>query len=220
MTLAAQLNAFKQDFEPKLPEDVLGQMHQATRDLRASGILQNAPKIGDQLPAFTLHNQEGQAISSEDLLAKGPLIVSFFRGSWCPYCMIELKALSDIAEEVRAAGGTIVVISPQTTVKSKETHSSAPLHLDLLSDAGNAYAKALGVSFELPKNLREIYGQLGGFTLPEYNGDDSWTLPIPTRLVVNTDGRISYAEVDADYTVRPEPTETLAALRGLAKAAA
>lgn len=218
MTLAAKLNAFKQEFEPKLPAEVLAQMHQATRDLRGSGILQNAPKIGDTLPAFSLKNQDGATVSSADLLTKGPLIISFFRGSWCPYCMIELTALSEIAADVRAAGGTIVVISPQMAAKSKETHTKTPLDLDLLSDAGNAYAKALGVSFVLPDNLRTIYGELGNFTLPDYNGDDSWTLPIPTRLVVGQDGTITYAEVDADYTLRPEPSETLAALKGLAAA--
>jgi peroxiredoxin len=220
MSLKDKLEAFRKQFEPQVPDAALAQMHQATRDLRASGILSNAVSIGSALPAFTLQNQEGESVSSAALLAQGPLVVSFFRGGWCPYCVIELNALSAIAGDVRAAGGNIVVISPQRIEKSKEVHAKEGLALDILSDAGNALAKSLGVSFVLPENIREIYGQLGGFTLPDYNGDDSWTLPMPTRLVVGQDGIVKYAEVDADYTVRPEPADTLAALRGIAQAAA
>ncbi|MEM6833825.1 MAG: peroxiredoxin-like family protein [Sphingomonadales bacterium] len=220
MGLQDTLNAFKAEFEKKVPEEALAVMHGATRDLRNSGILNGAVKVGDRLPAFNLQDEAGETVSSSALLEKGPLVISFFRGAWCPYCMLELKALSDIAADVRAEGAEIVVISPQTPDKSKAMVEKEGLQLSILSDAGTDFAKQLGVSFVLPEPLREIYGKLGGFTLPEYNGDDSWRLPMPTRLIVGQDGVVKYAEVDADYTVRPEPADTLAALRGLQKAAA
>jgi len=220
MSLKAQLDAFRNKFESQAPQDALDQMHQATNDLRASGILSNAVSVGDQLPAFSLQNQDGAAVSSADFLAKGPLVISFFRGGWCPYCMVELKALSDIATDMRAAGGEIVVISPQTVEKSQKTYADNGLDLNILSDPGNSFASQLGIRFVLPENIREIYKALGNFTLPDYNGDDSHTPPMPTRLVVRQDGTVSYAEVDADYTVRPEPADTLAALRGVVQAAA
>ncbi|MEM9289699.1 MAG: peroxiredoxin-like family protein [Pseudomonadota bacterium] len=220
MGLQDTLNAFKAEFEKKVPDEALAVMHGATRDLRNSGILNGAITVGDHLPAFTLPNEAGDPVSSAALLERGPLVISFFRGAWCPYCMLELKALSDIAADVRAQGAEIVVISPQTPDKSKAMVEKEGLQLSILSDAGTDFAKQLGVSFVLPEPLREIYGKLGGFTLPDYNGDDSWRLPMPTRLIVGQDGIVKYAEVDADYTVRPEPADTLAALRGLQKAAA
>ncbi|MEO0412134.1 MAG: peroxiredoxin-like family protein [Pseudomonadota bacterium] len=220
MSLKAKLEAFRNGFEKQVPGDALAIMHGATRDLRASGILNNAVGVGSTLPSFSLSNQDGTQVSSDELLARGPLVISFFRGAWCPYCMIELNALSDIASDIRAAGGDIVVISPQTPQKSKAMVEKEGLDLPILSDPGTDYARQLGVSFVLPDALREIYGKLGGFTLPEYNGDESWRLPIPTRLIADQSGKVRYAEVDADYTVRPEPSETLAALRGLVKAAA
>lgn len=220
MSLKDQLEAFRTGFEKQVPEDALAQMHGATRDLRASGILNDAVKAGDAFPAFSLVSQDGETVSSSALLSKGPLVISMFRGAWCPYCMIELKALDAIAADVRAEGGELIVISPQTPEKSKAMVEKEGLGLTILSDPGTGFAKELGVSFVLPHVLRDIYGKLGGFTLPEFNGDETWRLPIPTRLIVDQSGTVRYAEVDADYTVRPEPSDTLAALKGLQKAAA
>ncbi|MEM7570290.1 MAG: peroxiredoxin-like family protein [Pseudomonadota bacterium] len=220
MSLQAKLDAFKEGFEKQVPDEALAIMHGATRDLRASGILSEAIGVGSALPAFTLKDQNGDDVFSSALLSQGPLVISFFRGAWCPYCMIELKALDEIAGDVAAAGGKLVVISPQTPEKSKAMVEKEGLSLTILSDPGTDYARELGVSFVLPEALRDIYGKLGGFTLPEYNGDDTWRLPIPTRLIVDQGRSVRYAEVDADYTVRPEPSDTLSALRGLVQAAA
>ena len=214
MSLQDKLDTYKAGFLKQVPADVLAVMTGATEDLRNSGILDATIKVGDTLPPFTLKSQSGEDVSSADLLAKGPLVISYFRGDWCPYCNIELEALQEASDQFEAAGATLIAIAPQTADWSQKTRKKNDLTFDILVDAGNAYAKKLGTVFALPEALREIYK---GFKidLSQYNGDDSWELPMPTRLVIGQDGKVAYADINPDYTVRPEPGETLEAVKKL-----
>jgi peroxiredoxin len=187
-------------------------MHRATAELQASGQAERALKAGDRAPEFALPDAEGALVRSSELLARGPLVVSFYRGVWCPYCNMDLEALEAFVPEVRAQGGALVAISPQTAANSRKSARQNGLSFPILSDRGNEVAAAFGVRFRLPDYLIELYRQLKN-DLTAFNGDSAWTLPMPARYVIGRDGVIRYAEVNADYTRRPEPEDMLPALR-------
>lgn len=224
MTLQARLDAFKTDFEAgkppyNVPPSVIETMHRATAELIASGQAERALKAGDKAPAFTLKDPDGNAVSSTALLARGPLALSFYRGVWCPYCNMELQALEAVLPEIRAAGGSLVALSPQTAPNSRKSVRQNNLSFPILSDVKGEVAAAFGLRFSLPDYLVELYKSLKN-DLPTFNDDPAWTLPMPARYVIGQDGTILYAEVNPDYTRRPEPEEMLPALRRAATLAA
>jgi peroxiredoxin len=224
MTLQARLDAFKADFEAgkppySVPRSVIEIMHRATKDLIASGAAQRALKVGDKAPSFTLKDPDGNAVSSSALLADGPLVVSFYRGVWCPYCNMELQALEAAHPEFKRLGAKLVAISPQTPVNSRKSVRQNKLSFPILSDANNEVASAFGLKFALPDYLVELYKSLKN-DLPTFNGDPSWTLPMPGHFAIGPDRTIVYAEVNPDYTLRPEPEAMLPALKKVARIAA
>ena len=219
MTLQARLDAFKADFEAgkppyNVPRAVIETMHRATAELIASGIANKALKAGDEAPFFTLRDAEGNAVSSADLLRKGTLIASFYRGVWCPYCNMELQALESARPEFDKFGASLVAISPQTAANARKSMRQNHLAFPILSDVRGEVAAAFGLRFKLQDYLVDLYRSLRN-DLPAFNDDASWTLPIPGRYVIDRDGRIAYAEVNPDYTRRPEPEDMLPALRRL-----
>jgi peroxiredoxin len=224
MSLQAKLDAFKADFEAgkppySVPRSVIETMHRATAELIASGAAQGALKAGDKIPSFVLKDTDGKSISSSELLSQGPLVVSFYRGVWCPYCNMELKALLEALPTFRELGAQLVAISPQNAVNSRKSPRINGLDFPILSDPGNETASAFGLRFALPDYLIALYKNLKN-DLPAFNGDTSWTLPMPGRFVIGQDGIIRYAEVNPDYTHRPEPSEMLPVLRGQMASAA
>ena len=224
MGLQAKLDAFKADFEAgkppySVPASVIETMHRATAELKASGLAGQAKKVGDKAPMFALRDPDGNVVSSPDLLAKGPVIVSFYRGVWCPYCNMELQALQAALPEFEALGAGLVAISPQTPPNSRKSTRENRLTFPILSDARNEVAAAFGLRFKLPDYLVELYKSLKN-DLPSFNDDPEWTLPMPARYVIGRDGTILYSEVNPDYTRRPEPEDMLPALRNAARAAA
>jgi peroxiredoxin len=220
MSLQDKLDAFKADFEgKKAPPHVVAIMHKATADLIASGQADRAAKVGATAPKFELPDVNGKMIRSTDLLAKGPLVVTFYRGVWCPYCNMDLQAIEEAAHEIRSLGASLVAISPQTAPNRRKSERENALSFPILSDHGNAVANAFGIRFRLPDELIAVYKGFGN-DLTIGNGEDSWTLPMPARYVIGTDGVIAYAEVNPDYTRRPDPSQLLPVLRRLRTAAA
>lgn len=218
MTLQAQLDAFKADFmDGKPPYNAPAEIHpvmaRATAELIASGAASKALKVGDKAPLFTLKDPDGKPVSSADLLAKGPLVLTFYRGVWCPYCNMELQALQAFLPTLQEAGANLVAISPQIAANSRKSVRTNGLEFSILSDTHNDVAGAFGLRFALPDYLIELYKNLRN-DLPTFNDDPSWTLPMPARYVIGQDGVIRYAEVNPDYTQRPEPEAMLAAIRG------
>ena len=216
MTLQAKLDAFKADFVAgKPPYNAPAEIHpimaRATAELIASGQAGLALKAGDKAPEFTLNDPDGNPVSSAELLAKGPLVISFYRGVWCPYCNMELQALEETLPAFTAAGASLLAISPQTAPNSRKSLRNNKLNFTILSDTRNDVAAAFGLRFTLPDYLIDLYKMLKN-DLPTFNGDDSWTLPMPARYVIAQDGTILYAEVNPDYTHRPEPEDMLAVL--------
>jgi peroxiredoxin len=223
MTLQAKLDAFKADFKGGkapyfAPAEIHPVMERATAELVASGQAGRALKAGDKAPAFTLDDPDGQPVSSSELLKKGPLVISFYRGVWCPYCNLELQALQETLPQFSALGASLVAISPQAAANSRKSQRENRLDFPILSDARNDVAAAFGLRFALPDYLVELYKWLKN-DLPAFNGDPSWTLPMPARYVIAQDGTIVYAEVNPDYTLRPEPDSMLPVLRQQARAA-
>ena len=216
MALQDKLDAFKADFEggrfPLKPtKEALDTMHRATAELIASGQAQRAKKAGDIAPEFTLRDPEGRLVSSRDLLAKGPLVLSFYRGVWCPYCNLELQALQDALPVIAARGASLVAISPQTAPNSRKSQRDNKLSFPILSDVRSEVAAAFGIRFALPDNLVALYKTFKN-DLPVFNDDPSWVLPMPARFIIGSDGIIAYAEVNPDYTHRPDPSELLPVL--------
>src|SRR5271168_109836 len=220
MSLQDKLDAFKADFEGnKAPPQVVAVMHKATADLIASGQAERALKAGMKAPDFALPDAHGGTVRSAELLKKGPLVLTFYRGVWCPYCNMDLQAIEATANEIRALGASLVAISPQTAPSRRKSERENGLSFPILSDHGNALADQFGLRYRLPDDLIAVYKGFGN-DLAIGNGEDSWTLPMPARYVIRTDGTIAYAEVNPDYTRRPDPSELLPVLRRLRTAAA
>jgi peroxiredoxin len=217
MSLQAKLDAFKADFEAgkppyNVPYSVVETMHRATAELIESGAARRAKKAGDVAPSFSLKDPEGNVINSADLLKRGPLVLSFYRGVWCPYCNMELQALEAAKPEFDRYAASLVAISPQTAPNSRKSVRQNKLSFPILSDVKGKVGAAFGLRFDLPDYLVELYKQLKN-DLPTFNDDPSWTLPMPARYVIGQDGLILYSEVNPDYTRRPEPADMIPVLQ-------
>lgn len=224
MSLQEKLSAFKAKFESgqppfeAVPAAAHAVMKRALEELRAAGLAERALKSG-AAPLFALEDAYGKRVSLADLLMKGAVVLSFYRGAWCPYCNIELQELELHAARIRGAGATLVTVTPQTAANSRKMIDQHKLSYPMLSDPGNAVAEQYGLKFRLPDYLVALYKQFG-VDLPSFNGDQSWTLPMPARFVIDRQGQIRYAKADPDYTSRPEPDEVIPVLEGLMKTAA
>ena len=220
MRLSERLAAFRANFEAggppyRVPAWVHEPMHRSTAELIASGAAERALRAGDQAPEFTLKDAAGHEVSSRDLLAQGPLVVTFYRGVWCPYCNMDLQALQEALPAISEHGAELLAISPQTQSNSHKSQHDNKITFPILSDPGNEVAARFGLRFTLPDFLIALYRDTSKNDLSRTNGDSSWTLPMPARYVIGTDGVIAYAEVNPDYTRRPDPEELLPVLSAL-----
>jgi len=188
----------------------------AVEELFASGIEQRILPVGAAAPEFALKDASGRLVRSADLLALGPLVIKFFRGRWCPYCVTELEAWLELHTRLREAGALLVAISPQTSRQSDFMVGQHHLPFPVLSDPGCAVAEKFGLAYSLPEYMRDYYRSIL-VNIPFVNGDDSWRLILPGTFVVGRDGRIAFAEAHADFRVRPEPEEAIAAAMVAAK---
>lgn len=145
---------------------------------------------------------------------KGSLVVTFYRGVWCPYCNLELQALEGVRAEIESRGATLIAISQQTAGNSRASSRDNAVSFPILIDQGGAVADAFGIRWALEGDIRALYEQFG-VNLETFNGEPSWTLPMPARYVIDTNGVIVYSEVNPDYTKRPEPAELLPVLDAL-----
>jgi peroxiredoxin len=182
----------------------------AVEELFATGIEDQILPVCAQAPDFALKDSNGRLVRSADLLALGPLVIKFFRGRWCPYCMTELEAWRDLYPRLRERGGLLVAISPQTQRQSDFMVGQHQLPFPALNDPGCALAEKFGLAYTVPDYQRDYYLSIL-VNLPFINGEATWRLPLPATYVVARTGRVVYAEAHADFRVRPEPEEALAA---------
>jgi peroxiredoxin len=230
--LQAQLDNITTQTRALVQPERLAITDRAIRDLHATGIEDRILPIGALAPTFalpgasatTLSNAttNGKLVHSSDLLAIGPLIVTFFRGRWCPYCITELEAWQSAFPAVRERGALLVAISPQLPRQNDFTVQQHNLTFPLLSDAGTRIATAFGIAYTVPEPLRAHYRSIL-INIPFIHGDqgdDTWRLPLPATFVIqptrdtagNITGRITFAEAHADHRVRPDPKDILASL--------
>lgn len=198
----------------KIPAEIASVMERAALDLSNSGIIDGSLKEGDFIPDISLPNALGNPVSVQDLLKSGPVVISFYRGGWCPYCNLELRALQQTLHEFQSLGATLVAISPQTPDNSLSTVEKDELTFEVLSDVGHQVARQFGLVYTVPEVLRPIY-QSFGIDLPGSNGDESFELPVPATYVVKSDGAIAHAFVTTDYTQRQDPAEIVSILKRL-----
>jgi peroxiredoxin len=188
-------------------EDLVGRLDRAET-------AQRALKIGDHMPSFVLPNAEGRLIVSDELLARGPLVVSFFRGNWCPYCRKALKALEGALPRIESARGQLVALTPETGRHLTDTKKGQRLSYEILSDLDGAVGLQFGVLFRAPAAYRAVLAGFG-IDLAERHGNEAWFIPMPASFVIDRSGIVRYAFVDVDFTHRAEPREIIAVLQSL-----
>jgi peroxiredoxin len=181
--------------------------------LRASGITRLSLPVGAKAPSFELPDQNGQLVSSTRLLRGSKLVICFFRGRWCPFCVAQMEAMNRTHPQIKKAGSELIAISPQTVRQGFFMQDQHGIHFPLLSDAKNEVARQFGLVYRVPEPQQKIYSTTF-VNLPFINGDDSWELPVPATYILGSEHEVLYASVDADYTRRPEPTEILSSLTG------
>jgi peroxiredoxin len=213
-SLGSNLAALRIKFAKMLPAAASAVTNAHFEHLRATA-MDGIKKVGDQAPAFELRDGTGKVVSSSALLSKGPLVVSFTRGSWCPYCTEEVKALNAAYGQFRALGAELVVISPQIQERTAKQTEAMSLKFSVLSDEKSSIAKAFGLAYQLPDDLKDVYLHVFKTDLSRINADTEWTLPIPARVVIDRQGVICDIKADPDYRYRPEPSDTVEVLRSL-----
>ena len=217
MGLQQQLDAFKAEFMRTAPAGRPALYEAKIAELRASIAQRQAIRLDDQAPDFTLPNHRGEPVSLRSLLGAGPVVVTFYRGGWCPYCNIQLRAYQVAWPEMAELGAALVAISPQLPDGSLSTAEANELAFDVLSDVGNKVGRSYGLVWTLPEELQAAL-RSSNKALPPINGDDSWELPVPATYVIAPDRRVVLAAIDVDYRTRLEPDAILAALRSLKSA--
>lgn len=210
MTLKSQLDSFRNEFIDKFPADKAVIMEKATAELEKNFV--PALKVGDLAPDFTLPNATGEKITLKAALQNGPVVLNFYRGGWCPYCNLELRAYQQVLPQIKALGASLLAISPQTPDASLSTAEKNELAFEVLSDVGANVVTDYGLAFRLPEDLQKLYRELN-HNLPEINGTPDWQLPIPATFVIDQNQRIVLAYMDVDYRNRLEPEEAIAALK-------
>ena len=201
----------KNSFTQKANENTKKVYKEGLEAVAESGILSSAKNVGDLAPNFTLKNALGKEVSLDDLLKKGPVVLVWYRGGWCPYCNLNLHYLQEELANIKAQGASLLALTPELPDQSMSTSEKHELEFEVLSDMGNKVAKEYGVVFKLTDEVARMYNE--NFGLNDYNGDTSNELPLAVTYIINTDGKIAYAFLDADYRNRAEPSEITAFLK-------
>jgi peroxiredoxin len=215
--LKDELEALKAKFAATNDASVVVAYEKGIEELRAAGLERDALKPGDSAPDFTLPDATGRPVSLAARLREGPVVLKFYRGGWCPYCNLELRAWQRALPQLQALGAQLIAVSPETPDNSLSTQEKNALSFTVLTDAGNEVAGAYRLAFRLSPELQALYKSRGR-DLAEWNGGD-WTLPVPGTFVIGQDRRLALVHVDADYRTRLEPSTALEAVRKLEPAA-
>jgi peroxiredoxin len=209
--LREQLAERKQLIAQYVPKETQAIHERVVSELRHQGFAAHALPVGAKAPSFELSDHNGRSVSSSTLLAKGRLVICFFRGRWCPFCVGQLEAMNPVLPQIEDAGALLIAISPQTVQQSFFMADQHKLRFPLLSDRGNQVARQFGLVYRVPEHQQEIYRR-AFVNLPFVNGDDSWELPIPATYTLASDGMVLYTSANADYTERAEPADILQSL--------
>jgi peroxiredoxin len=215
MNLKQELSRERDHWASVLDAPTVALMNRANDSLRTPEILGRALREGDRAPNFRLANAQGGSVELRVLLKQEPVVLTFYRGQWCPYCNLELRAYQKLLPQLQALGARLIAVSPQTPDNSLSTAEKNELAYPVLSDVGLHVARAYGLAFDLPPELVELYQRQRNNDLVRWNGEGGWSLPIPATYLIGQDARIALAHVDPDYRDRLEPEAVLARLRTL-----
>ena len=186
--------------------------------VRTAGTVNNALKAGQSAPLFTLPDAFGKEVSLKALLAKGPVVINFYRGEWCPFCNLELRALEQALPKIKALGATLIAISPEKPDHSIVATEKHKLTFPVLCDFSNQVARQFGIVFQVGQELQQFSKDVFKNDLALRNGENSYELPVPATYVVDTTGIIRFAHVDVDYMLgRAEPETVVAALAAMVR---
>ncbi|MCA1010266.1 peroxiredoxin-like family protein [Halobacillus halophilus] len=198
-------------FKATAPGDVQEKMKQAIQELEQSSDGKGLSE-GEKAPNFNLPDAKGNTIELYKQLEEGPVILTFYRGGWCPYCNMELRAYQEILDDIHDSGGELIAISPEQPDHSLSTAEKNDLQFHVVSDVGNETANQYNLIYQLPDYLIEVYKEKG-LRVDEHNGDEAWTLPVSATYVIDQDGTIVYEYTKEDYKDRAEPSEVLEQLK-------
>lgn len=207
-TLASQLSAVAEGVNKNAPAPVVAAIKESIAQIKSTFDKSTAIQPGATLPSFKLSNAVGKEITSESLLAKGPLLITFYRGEWCPFCNLALRSLQLHLDEFKAKGVTVVAISPELPNTSLSTTEKNELKFEVLSDVGNKLARQLGIVWDQPKPVQVVFDAFS-VDLKARNGDDSMAVPVPTTLLVDAKGVVRNIHSSPDYMERLETTTAL-----------
>jgi peroxiredoxin len=208
--LQATLDNAKMTWEAKAPEQIKKTFAEGIADVTRQNVIANAKNNGDVAPEFTLANATGKEVQLSDYLKKGPVVLTWYRGGWCPYCNMTLLYLQKQLPNIQLKGANLLALTPELPDKSISTTEKHQLQFEVLSDVGNKVAKQYGIVFKLTDAVAEVYQK--GFDLHGFNGDESDELPLAATYVIDQNGVIVYTFLDAEYTNRAEAKDILAAL--------
>ncbi len=213
-TLQQQIELFLAQTAEQLPPELMATFYSSIETLVKTDIAKHSLKVGEKAPDFTLPDTFGKQVKLSELLQHGPAVVTFYRGEWCPFCNLMLRAYQNILPQIQALGASLVAISPQTPDHSLSTVEKKELTFTVLSDVGNTVARQYKLVFALPEQFRALYTSIGS-DVPTFDGDTSWELPMPGTFIIAPDGVIRIAFVHEDHTRRLEPTALLDGLRAI-----
>ncbi len=208
MNMVKELKATADSSATRIPEETRKVMGEFQEELEKINPLKNMIKVGDKFPSFRLKNHKGEYVSSEEILKKGPIVMAFYRGSWCPYCNIELRAYQEILPELKKKGAYLVAVSPEKPDKTVDLVIKHGLDFTVLNDDDNKLAKEIGIVFQLNGDVRKAYKGFG-IDLVESNGNEKFELPVPATFVIGQDGKVIFAEANLDYRLRTDPEKLL-----------
>src|SRR6266516_5587772 len=207
--LQQQIDEFIAEGASWLPAGLLQDLLHPIGQLINSGAAEQALKEGAQAPDFTLPDARGNAVTLSHLLTQGSVVMTFYRGQWCPYCHLMLRAYQQALPHIQARGASLVAISPQTPDYSRALAEKLELTFALLSDMGNQVARQFGLVFTIDEAVRAAHKQVGA-NLPRFNGTDAWELPMAGTFLVDQLGTVRLAFVHADFTRRLDPSVVIA----------
>lgn len=214
MTLKDQLEQQKTAFITNAPIEVQTAVFQFMREQQFSGI-DFGPNVMTKAPNFTLSNPLGEPVTLVHELASGPVILTFYRGSWCPFCNIQLRAYQRMLPDITKLGGSLIAISPQSPDNTLSQREKEELSFQVLSDPNGLVAESYNLLFELPEYLQLTYKNKLGRDFAAFNNTARWILPVPATFIIDTDGIIRYRHVNPDFTKRMEPEEIVVLLKQL-----
>ncbi|MUT68845.1 peroxiredoxin family protein [Paenibacillus sp. NEAU-GSW1] len=214
MSVHEQLEQAKAGFITKVPESAQEAIFQHIREQQLSGI-EFGLREGGKAPDFILNNSNGDRVSLHEELAKGPVILTFYRGSWCPFCNIELRGYQQVLPEIQQLGAQVIAVSPQGPDKALAQQEKEMLCFPVLSDSNGLVSEQYRLLFELPDYLRDTFINTLRLDLAAFNHSYRWALPIPATYLIDTKGIVRHAYVSPDFMARMEPLEMIARLKQL-----